>query len=264
METTTHEQAVVTFRQPSELPDHPLLAHIPVWAPHEPEFQALKVSILERGVDYPVLVDSAGRVVDGRNRRNACAAAGLHVPTRQVPEEQVSQIIVSALACRRHMSKSAIAYVLYPLVKEQLDAGTGMFGQPLPKSKRWSDVAAEQIGVNERYLRSAQTIHEQLARRPELRAEVEARVFAEGGCDLSRIAQGNAGREATLDKARHTPQPGALFTRAITDLRNRFTNFWPKIEPTLRLSVADELADTLCQAPEEVRARVLAKLKEAA
>ena len=35
------------------------------------------IDIIERGLDYPVLVDSAGRVVDGRNRRNACAAAQL-------------------------------------------------------------------------------------------------------------------------------------------------------------------------------------------
>jgi len=272
METTTHEQAVVTFRQPSELPDHPLLAHIPVWAPHEPEFQALKVSILERGVDYPVLVDSAGRVVDGRNRRNACAAAGLSVPTRVVPDNQVANTIISALGNRRHLSKGAMAYLLAPLMKpaieesrayrqnnlKQLAADSAL--SELSKNKT-VEAMADGLGFGRTVFFQALKIHKKFAETPELKKQFEERILA-GELGLSGALQAIAGKLATEDKPRVVSPADVLIVRAITDLRNRWDGY-AKLPDDKRDEVKAQIAAAAVEWPADVAAATAAAWRKA-
>lgn len=111
----------IEYHSPETLNDHPLLEHIPVWRRGDPEFLALTENILERGVDYPVLIDSMGRVVDGRNRRNACLLLGVETPCRRVADGEVASVIVAGLALRRHLAKGALAYLAAPLFEEVLE-----------------------------------------------------------------------------------------------------------------------------------------------
>jgi len=105
-----------------ELSDHPLLAPIPTWPRDSAEFGGLVESIRDHGLDYPLLVDTAFQVVDGRNRRNAIAVLGglggaraTRVPCKFVAREDAASIIVSCLANRRNLSKGALAYLCAPM-----------------------------------------------------------------------------------------------------------------------------------------------------
>lgn len=52
MSTQPYHDPIVQHFSASDLVDHPLLAHIPVWTREEPEFQALLDSVRDRGLDY--------------------------------------------------------------------------------------------------------------------------------------------------------------------------------------------------------------------
>ncbi len=272
METTTHEQASTTFRQPAELPDHPLLAHIPVWAPHEPEFQALKISILERGVDYPVLVDSAGRVVDGRNRRNACAAAGLPVPTRTVADDQVANTIVSALGNRRHVSKGAMAYLLAPLLKPAIEESrryresnlkqlaTDSSLSELSKNKT-VEAMADGLGFGRTVFFQALKIHEKFAENPELKQQFEEQILT-GILGLGGAIQAIAGKLATEDKPRVVRPADELLLRAFTDLRNRWDGY-AKLPDEKRDEVKAQVAAAAAEWPADVAAATAAAWRKA-
>ncbi len=235
METTTHEQASTTFRQPAELPDHPLLAHIPVWAATEPEFQHLKISIVARGVDNPILLDSAGRVVDGRNRRNACAAAGLLVPTRQVPDDEVATIIADSLGARRHVTKGAMAYLLAPLLKPAVEEARARQAAALKRGDSPSstqrttgavtvEALADGYGFGRSLLFQALDLHDKFKAKPELRTQFEERILT-GELGLGGALQAIAGKLATEDKPRVVRPADELVLRAFTDLRNRWDGY---------------------------------------
>lgn len=273
METTTHEQATTTFRQPAELPDHPLLAHIPVWAPTEPEFQHLKVSIVARGVDNAILLDSAGRVVDGRNRRNACAAAGLLVPTRQVPDDEVATIIADSLGARRHVTKGAMAYLLAPLLKPAVEEARarmaanrfapGASGRPLSGLPGAVTVEslADGYGFGRSLLFQALDVHKRFADHPELKALYEERILT-GELSLGGAIQGMSGKIATEDKPRVVAPPEKLLSRVVTDLRNRF-GAWKDMPEEKRHEVAAEFAAAAPEWPADLAAATAAAWRKA-
>ncbi len=269
METTTLEQATTTFRQPAELPDHPLLAHIPVWGPAEPEFQALKADIVARGVDNVILLDSALRVVDGRNRRNACRAAGLLVPTRIIPDDQVIAAILSALGNRRHLTKGAMAYLLAPLMKPAVEEARARRAANLitdrPLSGLSSAVTVESLadgyGFGRSLLFQALDLHEKFKAKPELRAQFEERILT-GELGLGGAIQAIAGKLATEDKPRVVAPPEKLLSRAVTDLRNRFES-WAKMPEEKRHEVAAEFVAAAPEWPADLAAATAAAWRKA-
>ncbi len=272
METTTHEQASTTFRQPAELPDHPLLAHIPVWAATEPEFQALKVSIIERGVDYPVLVDSAGRVVDGRNRRNACRVAGVLVPTRQIEDHQVANTIVSALGNRRHVSKGAMAYLLAPLLTPAVEESRKYRAANLANlaadsslselsKNKTVEAMADGLGFGRTVFFQALKVHEKFSENPELKSQFEEKILT-GELGLGGAIQAIAGKLATEDKPRVVAPPEKLLSRAVTDLRNRF-EAWKTMPEEKRHEVTAEFVAAASEWPAELAAAQAAAWRKA-
>lgn len=44
------------------------------------EFEALKTSIAEQGVDVPIIVDQEGNIIDGYHRQRACDDLGIFCP----------------------------------------------------------------------------------------------------------------------------------------------------------------------------------------
>lgn len=247
MESTATVSAI-SLRQPAELPDHPLLAHIPVWAPHEPEFQSLKADIAARGVDNPILLDGQGRVVDGRNRRNACAAAGLAVPAKTIPDDQVVAAILSALGNRRHVTKGAMAYLLAPLLKPAVEEARARQAAALkrgesPSSTQWTtgnvtvEGLADGYGFGRTLLFQALELHKLFAEKPELRTQFEEGVLT--GMGLGGALQAIAGKLSTEGKARVVAPPEKLLFRAVTDLRNRF-EAWKTMPEDKRAEVTSQ------------------------
>ena len=269
METTTHEQATTTFRQPTELPDHPLLAHIPVWGPAEPEFQALKADIIARGVDNVILLDSALRVVDGRNRRNACRAAGLLVPTRIIPDDQVIAAILSALGNRRHLTKGAMAYLLAPLLKPAVEEARTRRAANLATDRPLSGLSgavtveslADGYGFGRSLLFQALELHEKFKAKPELRTQFEERILT-GELGLGGAMQAIAGKLATEDQPRNVRPPDALILRAVTDLRNRWDGF-KTLSEDKRSEVAAAFVAAAPEWPAEIAAATAAAWRKA-
>lgn len=67
------------------------------------EFEALKASIAERGVDVPIIVDQVGNVIDGYHRQRACEELGIFCPReiRHFESETDKLELVLRLNCGR-------------------------------------------------------------------------------------------------------------------------------------------------------------------
>ncbi|WP_166831555.1 ParB N-terminal domain-containing protein [Thalassoroseus pseudoceratinae] len=67
------------------------------------EFEALKTSIAERGVDVPIIVDQDGNVIDGYHRERACDELGIYCPReiRHFDNETDKLELILSLNCRR-------------------------------------------------------------------------------------------------------------------------------------------------------------------
>lgn len=67
------------------------------------EYEALKASISERGVDVPIVVDQNGDIIDGFHRRRACDELGIFCPreVRHFDTEADKLELILRLNCRR-------------------------------------------------------------------------------------------------------------------------------------------------------------------
>jgi hypothetical protein len=123
-----------------DLTVHPALEGLPMLT--KEQFECLAESIRRNGVLKPVEVDSAGRVVDGRNRLLAAEAVGLEtVPCElraEFDEAEDAQVALYALDIAltgRNLSKTAITLMLldcHPSLAEQRGERKG--GRPLSKT----------------------------------------------------------------------------------------------------------------------------------
>jgi hypothetical protein len=210
MSTDTQPQPTLKL-DPAVLADHPLLAHIPVWAKESEEFKSLRESLRTDGQLYEILVDADRRVVDGRNRRNALAALGRQVVARVVDASEVSTIIFRTLMQRRHMGKGARAFLAIPLVQPLIAAAKARQlaclkrGESPVTDSIGDGVSIERIaldvGVSKDVFDQARQLHELLAKAtPEVRADITARVIeGELGLGYACTALAN-NRDAALRK----------------------------------------------------------------
>ncbi|QDT24443.1 DNA methyltransferase [Gimesia chilikensis] len=75
----------------------------------EEEFEALKASIADRGVEVPIIVDQSGEVVDGFQRKRACEELGIDCLTevRDFVNETEKLELALILNCnRRHLNQN--------------------------------------------------------------------------------------------------------------------------------------------------------------
>lgn len=76
------------------------------------ELKTLAADIAANGLIDPITTDDEGRVLDGRNRLEACAIAGVppvFVTMTIADDAEAAAIIISRNATRRHMTSSQIA-----------------------------------------------------------------------------------------------------------------------------------------------------------
>jgi hypothetical protein len=95
-------------------PVHPLAASFPMLEGEE--LDALVDDIRANGLLNPIVLDTSGQLIDGRNRLNACKLAGVE-PTFVTREVDPIAYILSLNVHRRHLSKGqqAMAYAMaYP------------------------------------------------------------------------------------------------------------------------------------------------------
>lgn len=260
---------------PAVLADHPLLAHIPVWAPDSEEFKSLRESLRTDGQLYEILVDSDRRVVDGRNRRNALAALGRPVTARVVAAAEVSTIIFRTLMQRRHMGKGARAFLAVPLVQPLIEAAKarkmailkagGSITDSIGDAQSLEQIALD-VGVSKDVFDQARQLHELLEKAaPEVRADLTARVIeGELGLGYACTALANtrdaAVRATRLDKRQ---QHDRLFTSALPKL----SLHWEAATPNQRESIVENFRSEVAKWPvellEEAETALRAALKRA-
>ena len=73
------------------------------------EYEALKASIADRGVDIPIIVDQDGNIIDGFHRQRACDELGIFCPreVREFASEAEKYELILRANCRRRQLNRA-------------------------------------------------------------------------------------------------------------------------------------------------------------
>ena len=256
----------------SDLSDHPLLAHIPMWPKDSEEFKSLRESMRADGQLYEVLIDSGRRVVDGRNRRNALAALGQSVRCREVADEEVSTIVFRTLMQRRHLCKGARAFLAVPLVQPLIDASKARNisklkagGTVAGSSGNAPDIAriALDCGVNRDTLLNARKLHDLLAGAPEgIRADVIGRVLA-GDLELGYARTVLANHRDKLDRIQKLDRRQE-HDRLFVASWKKLAGHWEKATKVQREQLLDEVRSESAGWPADLVDEIAAALRTAA
>ncbi|WP_435059126.1 ParB N-terminal domain-containing protein [Streptomyces sp. bgisy060] len=77
----------------------------------EEELQALADDIREHGLRKPVVLDSTGRILDGKNRLRACEIASVEPTYTTYDGDDARAYVLSANSRRRHLTKGQLAMI---------------------------------------------------------------------------------------------------------------------------------------------------------
>jgi len=157
----------------SEVEFHPVAKIFPMMSSEE--FSSLVEDIRENGLLEPIWLHYDGRIIDGRNRQNACEETG-YPATYRTWDGQGSLVsfVVSLNLKRRHLTptqRATIAVEMLPMLeaeaKERMVAGgearqQGVEKIPHPEEDKGKsrDKAAELSGANPRYVSDGKRIKE--------------------------------------------------------------------------------------------------------
>lgn len=138
---------------------HPVCALFPMMA--EAELRLLAADIQQNGLQDPVMLDSEGRVADGRNRLAACEIAGVEPCTDVLdPHLDATTWIISKNLYRRHLTDSQRAMVAAKLASLPHGGDRKSDNAPIPAAPTQAK-AAEMLGVSERNVQFARKVIEE-------------------------------------------------------------------------------------------------------
>lgn len=252
-----------------DIREHEALAGLPKWADESPEMEALSRDIRERGIDQALVVvpdgEGAWLLVDGRHRLRAAYLAGLEtVPCSLRDEAEALPIILNSLVQRRHYTKGALAYVVYPLLVGGMH---GRRGRPNTNSllsrELTADSVAAQLGIGVALWEQAARLHRIFAEDNDYRERMEGKVLA-GDVGLGAAIAGAAGdgvdQGATPGKKQ---QKGRIFAERLKACWNGFfaPGKWERISAAERVRVAAEAGKAIARWPDEVKEEVARALR---
>lgn len=253
---------------------HPLVEHLPVRLPDSPEGRALRALIAENGVTDPIKI-SKGRIVDGREVWLHAKALGLDtVPCLEVPAGDVATIVLGSILGRKHYSKSALAYLAFPLIDPvlaeakkrklaNLKAGKISAERTLSglSSATSAEELADQLALSRTFLFSARNIHGHFAKNEALKEHFESQILS-GEMGLGAVLQGIAGWLATKHQSRPEREQLVFWAgkiKAFTDPR-KFAG-WAEADTETRTWVREHLARGIRDAwPADLRAALIEEL----
>lgn len=216
---------------------HACLKHIPLWPDNGPRMMALRTELQTHGQCPPVQMTAKHEIVDADSRERWRAAKMLQlasIPVAIVPEELAVTVCLAVLFHRRHQTKSALAYLAFPMLAIALDEARSFAlemlkkgnvspsGARRPTAKSREEIA-ENLGISETTLKEARRVHEIFAHDPGYKAQMEPRLLAEpvGGeheqhrpVGLGAIIAGFAGKK-NEDHPRQVHEQLVLFGQAI-------------------------------------------------
>jgi hypothetical protein len=100
--------------RPTEV--HPVAALFPMMS--DDELADLAADIKANGLNYPIVVDDDGVLIDGRNRLEACKLAGVEPHYEGLNGRKPEALIVSANLARRNLTKGQQAMALAMIYPE--------------------------------------------------------------------------------------------------------------------------------------------------
>lgn len=236
----------------SSLTIHPVAAALPMPADDSPVAQAMLASLHDVG-QLTALKVSGARIVDGRLRARCAQLASIaEVVIEQVEEKDVTSIVFHSLVARRHYSKSALAYVVAPMIHMALDESRQRQtanlkkGSKLSESTQWTlgtaEDMADKFGISRSLLFMALSIRKKFAANPEIKAEWEPKILApEDAMGLGKVQQAIAGKLAAI-AGQTTPKGDAaqLVFEWFSTAKIRFER-WGKLSPAQRTEAIDKL-----------------------
>lgn len=251
----------------SSLTIHPAAALIPMPPDDDSTSLAMVRSVGEFGV-LAALKVCAGRVVKGRLRLRSAKACGLtEVPVEEVEEKDVASIILHSLCVRRHLTKSALAYLGYPLMEPALAESRRRRTENLrnhvnpskPRSYPQGTFGsagdlAEHLGVGRKLFFEACEIHKKFAQHPKLRSEWEPKILS-GEMGLGQVQQAISGKIAA-NEGKTTPKGDAnqLMLALFDTAKVRFDR-WEKLERSQRDKAVEKFeTEFLPSLPQELLA----------
>lgn len=216
---------------------HHCINHIAPWPDNSPRMEALRRELMTTGLCAPVAMTARHEITDPDSRERWRAARMLQLPSIPVciiPPEQVATACLSALIHRRHQTKSALAYLAFPLLETALDEARHRQHQMLKKGNvspssaqattgKTVEEIADSYGIARTVLFDAKKVHAIFAKDPIFRAQMEPRLLAEpiGGeheqnrpVGLGAIIAGYEGKK-NEDRARVDAAQLDLFGRAV-------------------------------------------------
>lgn len=218
---------------------HVCIKHIPQWPDNSPRMEAKRREMKRSRFCPPILMTAKHEIVDPDSRESWRAAKMLQldrVPIHIVPDDQASTVFVSVIGQRRHISKSAIAYLVFPALKSALEEAQHAARENLKKgpnspsdinigreTPQTIDQIAEGIGISGSLLKEARRVHEIFAKDAAFKAQMEPRILVEpiGGeheqnrpVGLGAVIAGHAGK-ANEDKSRNDRGQLELFGQAV-------------------------------------------------
>jgi ParB-like nuclease domain len=164
---------------------HPLCELFP--AIEGAAFGELVASIKENGLQEPITVLD-GTILDGRNRYNACLAAGVEPVFVPFRGDDPVRFVIAANVHRRHLDASQRAVIAAKIaVLQDGQRQVGKFAD-VPTQAR----AAEMLNVSERSVRSARQVLERAT-------PADIKAITEGKASVSGVAKKLKAAEAEPD-----------------------------------------------------------------
>jgi len=177
---------------------HTCIKHIPQWPDNSAAMVALRTEMQANGCRVPVHMTPKQEITDADSRERWRAAKALQlgkIPVVIEESETAHIASLQALIMRRHLTKSALAYLAYPILKPALEeARARRYGvlknsenahisrselNSLPGLPKNIEELAELFGVNRHYVFDAKKVHEIFAKDAAYKAQMEPRILCE-------------------------------------------------------------------------------------
>lgn len=252
------------FLNPRKLRPHPARAMMPEMPVETIKASAFLADVENHGIHQPVLVDSLHRYVDGERR--VVAAVGLEldeVACVVLDDNAIVSTILSNLVQRRHLTKSALAYSVFPLLEPALEEARQYKLDCLKKGDnapvvhsvdygaKTAEELAAQIGFSRAFFFYAAEVHKHCAQDETLRKAIEESLFI-NRVGLGAIVAGLAGRSATKDQPRPETKQLILFQDGFNTLTKRF-KYWESFTPAERKEAAKAAQSAILEMPEDLQ-----------
>lgn len=258
---------------------HPLLNLLPPLPLEAPGMLAIIEGLELHGILSPVVINDRDEIMqdEGRCLVRAALKAGLtELPVIVRPDEDAPSLILTGLCGRRHLTKSALAYLAFPLMEAGRDARLARRTENLKSGVSASnsrtrtqctfgetvETLSDKLGFGKRFYFLARNVHGTFRDNPEFKAEMEPRLVS-GEESLQGVLAIWNGRTNKGGERPDRSDQMTFFSDCFGSLRYHFKRTWKSLPDADRQRVEPEVRETVAEMPPEVRAMFMRELRDA-